>query len=56
MQAFDSMEWDKLHPDTASRLLGLVQQMLDLVNNGSEVQPERTEAPITVFDVVRSST
>jgi hypothetical protein len=55
MQAFDSMEWDKLHPDTASRLLGLVQQMLDLVNGGSEVRPERAEAPVTVFKVVRDS-
>ena len=44
LQAFDSMEWDKLHPDTASRILGLVQQMLHLVHGGSEVLPERTEA------------
>jgi hypothetical protein len=50
MQAFDSMEWDKLHPATASRLLGLVQQMLDLVHGGSEVPPEPAAA--TASDVV----
>jgi hypothetical protein len=52
MQAFDSMEWDKLHPDTASRLLGLVQQMLDLVHGGSEVPAERTSIPATASNVV----
>ena len=52
MQAFDSMEWDKLHPDTASRLLSLVQQMFDLVCGGSQGPPERTEAPGSVVNVV----
>lgn len=52
VRAFDSMEWDELHPDTASRLLGLVRQMLDLMHGESEVLPERTEAPGSVFDVL----
>lgn len=52
-QAFDSMEWDELHPDTASRLLGLVRQMLKLVHGGSEGPREQTEAPgAAAFDMV----
>jgi hypothetical protein len=44
IQAFVDMEWDKIYPDTALKLLGLVEQMLDLVHGSSEISLERIVA------------
>lgn len=36
MRELDNMEWDRMHPNTASDLLCLIRQMLKLVQGGSE--------------------
>ena len=44
MQALIDMEWDKIHPDTAVKLLDLVEQILDLVHDSSETSFKRIAA------------